>query len=243
MTLEETLIKLGLNLKEAKLYLAALELGPATILEISKKAGVKRPTAYVLLDSLVGQGYFSKSQKNKRALYMAATPDVLVRSLKQHEEILGEALPMLQAIMSSTKERPRVSIFESEAGMRQVYEEFSQQVEIDFFGSIKAVSANFGQTLHKFKNVAKQRNIKVRDLINNQSADIAYGKEVASDYYQVRLLPPELNFTIDAAIYGNKVAIMAIKKDLFAVVIESAEVANSLRALYQLAWSMAMLLK
>ena len=39
---ENELQQLGLSEKEAKVYLASLELGSTSVLEISKKAGLKR---------------------------------------------------------------------------------------------------------------------------------------------------------------------------------------------------------
>lgn len=41
--LERVLEKFGLSEKEAKIYLATLELGQATVQQIAKKAGLVRP--------------------------------------------------------------------------------------------------------------------------------------------------------------------------------------------------------
>jgi len=50
--LNETLLQMGLNEKEAKVYLACLELGGATIAEIAEKSGVKRTSIYNFLEEL-----------------------------------------------------------------------------------------------------------------------------------------------------------------------------------------------
>ena len=44
--------KTGLTENEAKVYLAALELGETTVIRLAKKAGIKRPTTYLVVDSL-----------------------------------------------------------------------------------------------------------------------------------------------------------------------------------------------
>jgi sugar-specific transcriptional regulator TrmB len=49
------LTQLGLSDKESALYLALLELGQADVADTAKKAGVKRSTAYVLLESRWGK--------------------------------------------------------------------------------------------------------------------------------------------------------------------------------------------
>lgn len=73
---EKILQELGLTEIEAKIYLASLELGTDTVLKIAKKAEVKRPTAYIALDSLFSKGFVSKSKK--RALpYMLPKTQIL----------------------------------------------------------------------------------------------------------------------------------------------------------------------
>ena len=54
---QQVLENLGLSEKEAEIYLALLELGTGTVVEVAKKSGVKRPTAYLVLDELKKMGY------------------------------------------------------------------------------------------------------------------------------------------------------------------------------------------
>ena len=72
---ENVLKQTGLTEKQAKIYLACLELGQAKVPEIAKKAEIKRTTAYGILDELVSLGLVNYSQKNKQKLYRAGNPD------------------------------------------------------------------------------------------------------------------------------------------------------------------------
>jgi sugar-specific transcriptional regulator TrmB len=63
MQIVRELTKLGLSEKEAKVYIAGLELGKATILELSKKAEVKRGTCYEIVMNLSNLGLFKKTLK------------------------------------------------------------------------------------------------------------------------------------------------------------------------------------
>lgn len=49
----QTLRELGLTDKEAELYLASLSLGTASIAGLAKKAELKRPTTYLIVDTLL----------------------------------------------------------------------------------------------------------------------------------------------------------------------------------------------
>lgn len=240
MTLQETLIKFGLEPKEAKVYLASLELGPASVLQIAKKAEIKRPTAYLVLDALIEKGYVSKTQQRNKQLFIAEKPEILLNALQTKQEILQETMPMLQAIMATAKERPKITIFEGQEGLWQVYEEVFSSPEITFFGSIKDINRHFPEVIKKMAKLAQTKKPRVRDLLTSHPDDIAYAKQCISDVYEVRFLPPDLDFSIDCAIIGNKVAILAVKKDLMAVVIESKDVADSFKALHTLAWKSAL---
>ena len=65
MELIEVLNKTGLHEKEAKVYLALLELGTADVSDIAAKAGVKRPTSYLVLDELKERFGFPGACKSK----------------------------------------------------------------------------------------------------------------------------------------------------------------------------------
>jgi len=225
--------------KEAKVYLASLELGPASVMQIAKRADIKRPTAYLVLDDLCAKGYISKTKNKNALLFSAEKPETLLRTLKTKEEVLHEAMPMLNAMLATTKERPKIAVFEGHEGIKQVYADIYESPEIIFFGSIKDVNRHFPEIAKKFQEIARKKQTKVRDLLANSPADLEYARSAVGPNYEVRMLPPHLDFFIDCAIYGNKIAILAVKKDLFAVVIESKEVADSFRALHALAWQSA----
>jgi len=69
MDLDKSLEKLGLNGKKADVYLAALELGKARVIEIAKKAGVKRTTCYDILLDLERQGLIYETAKKKKTTH------------------------------------------------------------------------------------------------------------------------------------------------------------------------------
>ena len=67
--------KFGLSEKEARVYLAALELGQASVQDIAKKSAVNRATTYLMIESLEKRGLMYKLIKNKKKLFAADTPE------------------------------------------------------------------------------------------------------------------------------------------------------------------------
>lgn len=243
MTLTEILTEFGLEEKEAKVYLALLELGQTSVMQIAQKAAIKRPTTYIVLDTLGNKGFVTKTYKKQKLLFVPEQPEALLRSMKQKEELLRGAMPELRALVSTTKTRPKISIYEWWEGIRSLYQEIITSPEVTYFGSVKDIKRYFPDVIDEIYRIGKKQPIHARDILSNHPEDLEYARIVVSKTYEVRMLPPSLDFTIDCAIYGNKIAILAVKKDLFAVVIESKDVAGSFRSLHALAWKSALPLR
>ena len=64
--LKEQLEKIGLAEKEAKVFLASLELGSSAAQKIAKKAEINRATTYVIIEKLMKKGLMSSVEKGKR---------------------------------------------------------------------------------------------------------------------------------------------------------------------------------
>ena len=239
MELKDVLIKSGLEEKEAKIYLALLDLGVEKVQTIAKKAGVKRPTAYVILEQLYAKNYVTKTYHSKKAFYSAEKPDILLRALTHKEELLREALPLLLARMATSKARPKVRIYEGVSGVEQVYDEIYEDKSVLLFGSLKNLSEEFVGRIDTLKKIIKSKDIHVRDLLTEDPKDIDFGLASMGRNYEARVVGHEFDLFVDGAIYGDHVAIMSIKKDLFAVVIESKEVADTFRSLFEIAWKMS----
>ena len=122
---------IGLSEKEAKVYLGMLELGPATVLEISAKAEINRPTTYLQIESLKKRGLVSTQIKGKKQLFMAESPeqlDILLerekKILEQKQGELKEILPELESLFRTSDSKPVVRFFEGKEGLMKILEEF-----------------------------------------------------------------------------------------------------------------------
>ena len=89
----QILIDLGLSENEASVYLAALSLGPTTILKIAKTAEMKRTTIYSVIDSLKKRGLINIEIKGFKTLFTAENPEKLETMLDSHREQLRNSLP------------------------------------------------------------------------------------------------------------------------------------------------------
>lgn len=114
----------GLAEKEAKVYVAVLELGTGTVQEISQKSGINRATTYIQIDSLSRRGLISSVDKNKRSVFMAEKPQRLLEILHNQKEQVEslekkftKLMPDFEAIYNVRADRPRVRFFGGHAGL------------------------------------------------------------------------------------------------------------------------------
>ena len=88
--LKGVLKKVGLNKKEIHVYLALLELGSQPASVIGKKAKINRSTTYLILETLIKQGFVNQHIRADVKYFTASDPQVITQSLERHEKQLTE---------------------------------------------------------------------------------------------------------------------------------------------------------
>ena len=123
MKLQNILEQFGLTEKQAKVYLATLELGSGTVNQIADKSNVARPTCYDVLESLKSKGIASTFIKTKTRYFSVEEPDKIVKLAENRAENLKSALPELEAIYGMARNRPKVRFYQGKDGMKQILQE------------------------------------------------------------------------------------------------------------------------
>lgn len=120
----EMLIRLGLSEKEAKVYLATLELGTDTAQNIATKADMNRATTYVILEKLMNQGLATTSEEGKKTVFTASDPHELThyleeqkREIESKKQYLDSAISQLMAIYNAKSGKPTVRFYQGGEGM------------------------------------------------------------------------------------------------------------------------------
>jgi len=235
-TPQESLKIIGLNEKETAIYLAALELGQETVSHIAKKADIKRPTAYLILDALQKRGLVNAISKGKQTLYGAEEPQKLMGFVAQKERALRNILPYLEAIHNKRIAKPRVRFYEGREGLKRIYEEGFKTKEMRFWGSMESIVKEFRDVVEWFISLSHKTKLRTYDLLTNTPEDHAFAKRVIRPGYDVRFFPKDLFISTDSMIFENKVSIIAFAPEPHGLIIESEDIARSFRSLWELAW-------
>src|SRR3989344_8883452 len=154
--LETTLQQLGLDEKQATVYLDLLQVGKDTAFNIAKRTKLKRSTVYVKLDELNLKSLVEPVKTAKTTLYRANTPKKILDLLDFRKKQAEEVLPTLLSLYKSETDRPRIQIYEGADAVSKVYEEamsaMSDGGEILTFGTV-AFMKEYGEA--KIKSYIK----------------------------------------------------------------------------------------
>lgn len=233
---------LGLSEKEAKVYLALLQLGPSTPYQIAKKAELKRPTAYMIAEELVEKGLIVHIPGEEKRKYIAKSPDVFIEEHEEKLKAAKEILPELRSFQKGTTEKPSILYFEGAEGIRQAYwhrqKELHNSEVVGFFASAEDISPAVMKVFLDWSEHRKRYNILLRGLTVDHPSikpfEKYWGKE---GKIVVKFMPPEL--------YSAKVSIescngqfvrICLLESAQALVIESPKFAEALAETFELLW-------
>ena len=237
---------LGLSEKEAQVYLAALELGPAPVQDISHKAKVNRATTYVMIETLSTRGLMSTFVKGKKRYYVPESPDRLLsilriqqKELEEKEKGFEKSLPMFMALFNVEGAKPQIRYLEGPEGIKTVRELF-ESMEGEWLEILPL------DDIHQTKELmTPERNAHLKSLREKRTphkvlvtmAEYDESKIVDAGVGEWRFLPAK-EFPIHGSIVirNNHVFLFSYRSALLSVVIVSQEIADAVRALFHLAW-------
>lgn len=237
MEAEKVLEEFGLTPNEVKAYLACLSLGTALVQDIAKKAGIYRTYTYELLRSLKEKGVVSYIIKSGKQYFEVANPEKLLDILKEREEKLKVVLPELRKVYKSAVKRPNIEVYEGKEGLKTIFNDMvKEKKEIlnmasgkDLFSILK-----FEYPFYIKKRI--QNKISTRVITEKGELNYQYKKTGTNDFRKMRFLPNDKSFTNATFVYGDKVAIMSIKKELIGVLIADEEIAKNHRLAFEILW-------
>ena len=238
----EVLRKMGLSEKEAQVYLALMEYAKgATIAEIVRKAGLKRPTTYVILDALMQKGVVREVPLKAKTLYTAEDPSTLEKRVAHTLEEYRELLPFFKAKFNKGN-KPYIRYYEGKEAVKRLYEnEIFPCRNLTFFGtSIQKLYSQLPEVMLEWERRQREKkngNWRVRELIGSSPEDKAYAERVAGKW-EVRMLPEPMQFHADSIIADDAIFIISLEH-FYAVAIESKDLTDTYRTLVEFAWKRA----
>ncbi len=234
---------MGFSDKKARIYLALLESGEAQVTYLARKCGLKRTTIYNILPELQEEGLIKTTKHRGRTTYYVDDTRDLERVIETKSRGLQELLPELKKVQNVLSIRPKIVLYESEGGMKQLYQEILDTVSpgdkiLTYIGLENFDNFISSEVLNDYvsQRIAKKVVNRVIALPNEKSEELLRSSEAELREMRIAKDSKEL-FSSDMKIFGNKVAFLSYKENFFSVVLESKEISTMLRSAFNIMWN------
>jgi hypothetical protein len=245
----QELVDAGLDPKEARFYLAVLDLQRCTVAEAADRAEVSRTNAYDITKRLVHRRLISiteigptgKPAGRGRAVLTANDPGHLLDELAERKALLDGLVPKLRAIRGKGGTQPRVRYLEGASGIRSaLFETLEWPTPLRGILSMKDLWSVPGrEAMDEYIQERRERELWLH-VVRSPERDFVHGwPSSAADYRQSRYAPPEYVFTMTMIIGEDEVAVMSSRRENFAMMIESAEYAQMQANLFEVLWAIS----
>ncbi len=240
-TIVHALRNIGLSDKAAKVYLAALELGEATIQQLAEKSDIKRTTAYYTVDELLAAGALLQTERRKKTLYIAVPPAQLLKTIEERLKEFESYVPILESQKHAPPSHPRVYFLYGTSGFKQVWDKIFDSGEKEYCIITQGENfLDFVKEKYILDAIIKKKRklgIRSRQLI----CDSEYAREIrAKDLAENReskLLPPRYKFPFTEIICGDLVLFISPRFENMLFIVENPSFAKTQKLLFDLIWN------
>lgn len=231
--------KIGLTGKEAKAYLTLLSIDTNSASTIARKAGLNRSACYSLLEKLLQKGFIQQVIKENITCYQAVEPKYLLHDLKQKYLEFEDGIEQMAKLKIHQKqiEKPKIIFYQGKIGVQNIMEDsLKTKDSIRTYASlnelIQFLPHHFPLSYNKRR---AEKGISAKAIYPASLQSYIQKKKDRQQLCQSRLIPQEMDFQMDLMIYDNKVGITALKEK-FSVLIESREMAEAQKKLFDFVW-------
>ena len=240
-TLLRLLQELGLSANESLLYLSALSLGPATVLQLSQASGLRRTTVYSVIEALQRRGLMVLEERGFKRLLVAENPERLQALLEVQRKTLTEALPKLSGLYNMRGADSIIKYYQGLEGIKAAYEGLLRHVRP---GEDYLIIANAEDWIvldrpffTSFIEKRSRLSIKIRSLFQVGP----FAKELKANEgrhnQHIRFLPPDTQLTTNIVIIPHHVVMHQLVPPIMAYVIENRSLVQLHRELFEIIWS------
>lgn len=241
--IQETLKSQGFSLKEIRVYTSLLSSGASSAYTIAHQTGLKKPTTYVVLESLVAKGLVRVVPRSRKKIYEAQSPHVLEQKLLYSLKQMQSVLPHLLALVSARSNSPNILFFEGIEGMRQSYlyrqSELADTEFVGFYGSAKYLDSSLEKIFYDWNDENARLRIVSRTFVPDDTSLEDFRRHDVQHLRTVKKMPTsEYSSAISVEITKFFVRISLYNTpEKQSIIIDSQSVALTFRQIFEMLWS------
>lgn len=238
------LTSLGLNDTQILVYKTLLENGPLAPPSLADRVGIKRQTAYAVLDQLVAMELVLKRDINKKLIYQTQHPVILEKIARKRQDeadasrrLLTANMPSLMQLFYKNTESPGVRFYQGIEQIESIYEDMLRTKDtIYVVRSIHDVSLLSMKYYDVFKKKKVQLGIKT-ELLNPEVNPNVWNDETDKKLLTNRTQIPQDSYDapVEISVYGDNIAIISFGQEAIGTIISSKQISGAMRQIFMLA--------
>jgi len=241
----------GLSQNEAKVLAELYIGGEIRMRELAKRVDLKRVTVYAVVNSLVEKELAGIIKKGKIQFAFAKHPDNITNLIKAKKRAVEENyrnwesfFPDVLSVFNQSRKMPGVQFLEGMSGLQKIYDQvLAEKKEVLLIRSrYDNDHPELYQMVREHKLKKARRKIKTRVITPIRVSKQRYEFEEKDRARLVtRCMVPRSKFTLESQvmIFGNYVALTAMKDDIFTTVINNDSINQTFRVMFDYIWEMS----
>lgn len=242
MNITESLQNIGLNEKEAKVYVALLQLGRATAYSVAKHSGLKKPTTYVILEQLIKKGAAGKIPRENILRYVAVSPDEFFSVAEAKMSNAKQALPELKALTKGKEYKVTTTYYEGISGIEEMYKKTLKTTKnkeiVGFYARAQTNSPEMLKLWEDWTEKREKEKFYLKGITTEDVKTIEWlGNKVKNkDLLKLKFIPAsEYNSAVSIEVYDNFVQIIS-SQYLQGILIDNPDIAATMRQIFEMVW-------
>lgn len=237
-----SLKELGLEEKEASVYLASLVLGPTTILKLSKQSEVNRTTTYEIIASLERKGLMKKDIHGLKTLFAPEPPERLEGTLEMKRSLLARTLPELEGKYHLKSTGSAIKYYEGLTAIKNLYDDILKDFKPNDFYYVISNTEEWEKLDENYfikNHIEKLFDLRLNRKVLFVDSPLAQKrKETERNFNEkVKLLPKEANIHVDMVITPYKLVTFQLHEPYVALVVENKTMINTQKEVFELLWN------
>lgn len=247
MNIKKLLSLFNLRVIEKELFVKLFYGGPMSASKLAKSAGISRTSVYDILKNLINTGLVIESLKSGIKIFNIQPLEKIQLLLEEKE--VGLAKKEFENIKKEYTGKnksitPQLQLFEGKIALRQMMKDMLlyRDMEVIVLWPIKKIisllGTDFLENFHK-ERIARNINLKVI-WPKTQIPSIKkhpFLKVGDALKREARIAPPEVDFSLGYAIYGQTVRFISSSKENFGFLVESEELSEMMKSQFKIIWN------
>lgn len=251
MDIKQALKYINCNENEINTFLSVLnQENGITVVQLSRKLNLPRPTIYGHLNSLIEKGLVKKALIENGSKFFAEDLETVTKIFDEQNEKIKQAKSSLKESFkkqNTASYQPKFVIFDTPNSAESIFRDILRTNKETFWfwpieEMIKTINPDVIDSFNKERLI---KNINLYVLWpENKKVDIKKNKFMGSSnpkksLREIRILPENIDFTMGYGIYDNKVAFISSQRENYGYVIDSKELSETMKNHFDYFWNIS----